>query len=101
MPRYIDAEALAEEMGAGCIPILEKGISGVTGDETCIMDYINDAPTADVEPVRHGRWVDGRCSECGVPAIAYKKKLNGLEMRVDTPCCRACGAKMDGEEGTP
>lgn len=48
MPRYIDAEALAGEMDAGCIPIVEKGISGVTGDETCIMDYINNAPTVDM-----------------------------------------------------
>ena len=56
-------------------------------------------PAADVEPVRHGRFVGGykmisgkwvyekpRCSECG-------KESSGA-----TRYCPNCGAKMDGEE---
>lgn len=45
MKRLIDAEALIAEMGAGCMPINEKGISGITGDNSTIKDYIDNAPT--------------------------------------------------------
>ena len=50
--RLIDADLLLEEMSAGCIPIMEKGISGITGDNECIKDYIDNAPTTfDVDNV--------------------------------------------------
>ena len=49
--------------------------------------------SADVQPVRHGRWIaidgewfDWQCSECG-------SKRDGR-----TPFCPNCGAKMDGKE---
>lgn len=52
-----------------------------------------DIPSADVAPVRHGRWIDMdrygfpvmECSECG----AQTGTLN-------FPYCFNCGAKMDG-----
>lgn len=51
------------------------------------------APTLDVEPVRHGRWVYDRwcefkCSECG--HFSDSKPYKGRE-----PYCSECGAKMD------
>ena len=50
--RLIDADLLLEEMSAGCIPIMEKGISGAMGDNDCIKDYIDNAPTTfDVDNV--------------------------------------------------
>ena len=64
---------------------------------------IDDEPTVDFEPVRHGRWVhdgggyDGRdnwyhCSECNRTLnLICGKKLE------DYPYCH-CGAKMDGGE---
>ena len=45
--RLIYADDLLNEMEAGCIPIHEKGISGVLGDERCIKDYIDNAPTVE------------------------------------------------------
>ena len=47
------------------------------------------APTLDVEPVRHGYWIEGRdgscmCSECG--------KVSRYEIGY---YCPNCGAKMD------
>lgn len=60
-----------------------------------VYDFVRGMPTAEVEPVRHGRWIfdyqffDGgftdiyRCSECG--------SKNG-----NTDYCPNCGAKMDG-----
>lgn len=49
-------------------------------------------PTADVEPVRHGRWLpnkitaSSKCSECG------------RVFADETPCCPNCGTRMDGGE---
>ena len=53
------------------------------------LKMIEEAPAADVEPVRHGRWIERSnglnpyCSECH--AIGDR-----------SPFCRHCGAKMDG-----
>ncbi len=60
-----------------------------------VMEIVRDAPAAGVEPVRHGRWVDGRCSLCSVPAVTMRQ-IDGVEIRVETPRCPNCGAKMDG-----
>lgn len=63
-----------------------------TGDA---IDMIEDAPAADVAPVVHGRWVDGRCSNCGVdiPTDDAHDVIFGNECRF----CYYCGAMMDGE----
>lgn len=93
--RLIDANNLLEEMGAGCMPILEKGISQVTGDESTIKDYIDRAPTIDAEPVRHASlketgmdeaWCPwGDCTNCGESNI------------MGSTYCNKCGAKLDLE----
>ncbi len=49
--RLIDADRLIEDMAASCLPTLEKGISGITGDESTIVDHITHAPTIDAVPV--------------------------------------------------
>lgn len=61
---------------------------------TQIRGMLMDIPSADVAPVRHGRWIDTdrygfpvvECSECG----AQTGTLN-------FPYCFNCGAKMDEE----
>lgn len=66
-------------------------------------EYLDEIPTADVAPVRHGRWegtadgyADGElvydmwaCSECGFDA-------DGAEEKPEWKYCPNCGAKMDG-----
>ncbi len=52
---------------------------------------IDDAPAADVQPIRRGEWIYGEndvphCSECGT------------EPKEISPYCPNCGAKMDGED---
>lgn len=55
-------------------------------DARCVIDGI---PSADVAPVRHGRWMYMKgfwmCSEC------HKDTLNLFKY------CPYCGAKMDGD----
>ena len=58
--------------------------------------YIEIIPSADVAPVRHGRWNDGDpyCPIC------RKDKFRGLDADVwadwKPDYCPNCGAKMDG-----
>ena len=65
------------------------------------------APSADVTPVRHGRWIeygenkDGthnmRCSKCGA-GLKSKGHANSYYTKRKYRYCRNCGAKMGEEE---
>lgn len=59
-----------------------------------IVYRINLHNAADVAEVRHGRWIDGVCSECGFDAMYYK----GIPVQVYTDYCPSCGARMDKED---
>ena len=61
-----------------------------------IRNTVNDLKTQGYESVRHGRWVDGHCSNCGcdVPAYIIDWKW---QKDMDAKFCPQCGAKMDGE----
>lgn len=61
----------------------------------CTEDVnLGSIPAADVADVRHGRWIDGVCSECGFDAMYYK----GIPAQVYTDYCPSCGARMDKED---
>lgn len=66
-------------------------------DERCsaVVSDFEEIPAADVDPVRHGRWLDceayndiEQCSECGM--IFSYPSYYGYKF------CPHCGAKMDG-----
>lgn len=90
MAEYIEREALLRE--------IERRERLMVGDKTISVDalkrFILNRPAADVAPVVHGRWVDGRCSNCGVdiPTDDAHDVIFGSECRF----CYYCGAKMDG-----
>ena len=62
-----------------------------------VPEVIADIPAADVQPVKHGRWIItddvehfiAICSECG-----RTEDSRGIK---DMPYCH-CGARMDGEQ---
>ena len=87
MSRYIDAEGLIdrlyeEEFTIVC-PLDE--VSGV----------INNEPTADVRPVRHGSWIDG-CEKCPICGESKFKDLAADIWSDWKPLyCPNCGAKME------
>lgn len=97
MVEYIDRDKALEEFDAWVesTGVLPRGTSYYAEARGCI----ECVPAADVEPVRHGRWIFGdtcghswmKCSECLVSQSGQ------------TLCftyCPNCGAKMDGEADT-
>lgn len=87
-----------------CAPCKEHGYD-LDGDwcRDCVITYVlkmvRDAPAADVEPVRHGRWercfedwrqqIEGdKCSACGFEY--YGTGISRFHY------CPNCGAKMEG-----
>lgn len=75
----------------------EDCISSYEGD---LLDIVEKAPTADVQEVRHGKWLyeasdigwtDYKCSACGniISTVDQDEDLYSY--------CPYCGAKMDKE----
>ena len=80
--RLIDAEEL------------KKTFVGNRYGTKAIEYYIDNAPTVDAEPVRHGRWDGATCSVCGFSWSEVTYEAPQVEMSF----CPNCGAKMDEEE---
>lgn len=120
MARYIDAEFVEKEI-ASLIAKYEKLMPEWSLDDMLLtsdrdaaikfgykadgvgkaLEIVNKAPTADVEPVKHGHWIDGfpenyergitaqfNCSVCGRRAGISKVRTYKY--------CPKCGARMDG-----
>ncbi len=91
MPKYIDADSFRLELN-----------NGIDTDTLCCQEdidrFLYHFPAADVEPVRHGRWVHtdlaahwrgkDECNQCG-----YHEKDRRDMSRYRY--CPNCGAKMD------
>lgn len=100
MPRYIDADKINAE--------LMDEYHGMISDESMkiykIMQMLDNAPIADVEEVRHGKWIyEGhhemmghafQCSVCGRWMFTNFPK----HVVEEYPYCH-CGAKMEDTQG--
>ena len=102
MPRYINAEHFEESLDLMC------DAGGILQPITEVVrqfckDKIRLEPTADVQEVKHGRWIEKdsryvhnfKCSVCNdvrfdIPTCMGKPLFN---------FCPNCGAKMDLEDG--
>ena len=68
-----------------------------------VWDAIDSVPSADVEPARHGRWIDAEIQlesggsmpiqACSLCKTFYPLSYTGWGHRF----CPNCGARMDGE----
>lgn len=93
MSRYIDADML-EKDGWNMQRIRQVSLTEMVLETKKPTDF----PTADVQEVRHGKWIDKyndgdwHCSKCG--AIVEKDEQN----RHNWYRCYHCGAKMDEEK---
>ena len=97
MAEYVEREAAVKA-------ILDKENREIKNDyEFCLglvvaSNAVSDVPAADVQPVRHGRWIwddEGyHCSECFYHAYGE----TGEVLSGNWHYCPNCGAKMDGGE---
>lgn len=94
--RMIDADALIKR--------LDYCVSQGLGSKIAFMfgHMIDEAPTVDAVPVRHGKWFIGTvpyfvCSECKNRTPLRWDERRGYVLDYRSPYCPNCGAKMDGE----
>ena len=89
MNRYIDADEVKYDIDL--VWFCRQDIPDDAIDK--MLELIDKEPSADVEPVRHGHWINDigyagwTCSECG-----------DHEGNKTDKYCPNCGAKMDGWE---
>lgn len=93
--RLIDADALKKNNGR----LLHCDFPHLS--EMTLEELIDEAPTIDAVPARHGKWlhpeeddedyhsVSCSCSVCGWKFNYYEDDIDGA------PYCAVCGAKMD------
>ena len=95
MSRYIDAEKLIEKVNNRSTHLLNEW------DTLGVLVAIDETPTADVEEVRHGKWVvDGTLLNNTICSCCHKGKWKGYiptpeEATEWMPICPNCGAKMN------
>ena len=95
MSRYINANLLKAEF-----------TGNFTKDYTVplIKSIIDQQPNADVEEIRHAKWVhygeDIQCNNCGHVSddICYEGDMDSGYYTVLPRYCSNCGARMDLEE---
>jgi hypothetical protein len=90
MGRLIDAD------------VLKKDLTRFYDGEVVARKLIDEQPTVDAVPVRHGRWIDIdsemytwkiRCSKCG-----HERSMMSTG-QIYPMYCEDCGARMDGKDG--
>lgn len=93
MAEYIDREALLKDIEESVVFTVRSGKPSLEiRGANAITDRIKSAPAADVEEVKHGRWIEQTaprwktwyCSECKTLGSPHWKR------------CPVCEAKMDG-----
>ena len=96
MAEYIEREALLEDLQAA---VENGGMGGMVA--SALKRYVKRAPTADVVPVRHGRWIEplrlyygAKQYECSLCCSDKFWKKHSITEKY--PHCPNCGAKMDG-----
>ena len=105
MPRCIDADGLKESLrqleARGNNRRYVQGLQDAI--DVFFPKIIDDAPTADVQPVRHGHWINGNCGDyvCSVCGWAFSDELPYMARKYDAETeeimryCMHCGAVMD------
>lgn len=102
MMAYIEKEPIIEFITKGLNNPDKSKAYGYDAVE--ILAEIEYTPTADVQEVRHGKWI-------GYPSITISKRKRTIQSiiykcsccgksngRAKSPYCKNCGSKMYGEE---
>ena len=88
--RLIDANALKDRIDSAFTTY---------GECTYVKGIIDAQPTIEAEPVRHGRWDYGECTNCKrnlLELCGGEDYELSMHAEFDAVFCPFCGAKMDG-----
>ena len=93
MPSYIEAGELLMELN-------DTDIFDTYNDYSMVFDTIDNFPTADVAPVRHGEWVEEDTAiTCPICTRSYDTDFEiKRSVVLRFKYCPECGAKMDGDK---
>ena len=105
MAKMIDGYVTKDELYR-LISNIKMNPDMVVDDKTCsaIVKAISDMPTADVQPVKHGRWESSQrtietgtvyCSNCAIEYYISDLQTVG-DCNGIVHYCPNCGARMDG-----
>lgn len=97
MARYIDVEPLEDKLKEHIKKTESELMLGALSTFLRVLDI---TPTADVAPVRHGRWVESYKSNAA-PTLRSRWTCSwcgNVQTYGATDYCPNCGARMDGEE---
>lgn len=102
MAEYIEREALQNLFNDVSTSLLSRGELAKDAEHMVraflmVTEMIQDAPAADVELVRHGRWVTHYRSGTTV-AEGYVSTCCDMWNNRKSDFCPNCGARMDGEK---
>ena len=100
MAEYIERERLLRKFNVDDM----MNVNGTLISLHDARETISNFPTADVAPVRHGKWVHSRYENCSEQFEMVKCSCCGREAYAmafyvrDGNYCPNCGARMDGAE---
>lgn len=99
IPRQAAIAAVIEARMPDTTPDGTPIANGKRSVSDCVR-RIRDIPAADIQPVKHGRWIDGDC-RCVTAVCSNCNRLrlgNGAKSAMRLALyCEKCGARMDGE----
>ncbi len=102
--RLIDADALKKKKVDVQTTTFEKdghySIIKIQDGKGVTVKDIDEAPTIEAEPVRHGEWIeDGTNIVCSVCKTEFSDEIAFMKRTIDPEKpkrCPECGAKMEG-----
>ena len=100
MPKYIDVESLG--IGRANSEVFEN--RAYADGWNAAIDIITSAPTADVQEVKHGKWIyrghNGKMEHAFECSVCERWMFTDFPKYVaeEYPYCH-CGARMDSVEG--
>lgn len=108
MAEYIDKDKFCHYLFKHIATFAENMIQmPVASTLQSVVNEIKEFQSEDVQPVKHGRWIQDEhtysgcwtynyvCSACGEIGGSWLRNIRRDQM---FPYCPFCGAKMDGEE---
>ena len=99
MAEYIRKDVLINALMSDLdkVPMINNSFRDMIQRDTLIgcMELVNRIPSADVQPVKHGKWIDETFEPWGLVFHPYKCDQCGERSEFDSEYCPNCGAKME------